>query len=138
MGERTVNWLVYTCLIGLVPVISRAFIWSVSKSGIEPLAISDLVAFGLVLHASNIHEINSEKETNSKWKIVHNGFSVLFLVIYSLILTTTIATMENLNIDSIRNSTIFLCVVSFLLSFSIFYRKRTEERIVRERKEGVA
>jgi hypothetical protein len=133
MGERTIAWLIYTCLIGLIPVISRVFIWSVSKSGIEPIAISDLVAFGLVLHASNIHMINAGEETESRLKIVHNGLSVLFLVIYSIILMATVADIESIDYSSLRSSTLILCVVSFALSFSIFYERNAEEKVLTER-----
>jgi len=136
MGEKTIAWLIYTCLIGLIPVISRMFIWSVSKSGIEPVAVSDLVAFGLVLHASNIHMINSGVKTESRLKIVHNGFSVLFLVIYSIILMATIANINSIDYSSLKSSTLILCIISFVLSFSIFYERNTEAKSLVE--SGIA
>ncbi len=126
IGARTVNWLVYTCLIGLIPVISRGLLWLNSSSGVEPLAISDWVAFGLVLHSSNIHEVNAKNNFDTRWKSVHNGTSAIFIALYGLILFTTIAQSPNMNMTSLQHSTLALCFVSFLLSLSVFYERHQE------------
>jgi hypothetical protein len=125
MGERAVNWLVFTCLIGLIPVFSRLMVWANSNGGIEAVAVSDLVAFGLVLHASNINEVNTITARGPRWRAIHNGFSALFLVLYSL---PTISLVPNINLSSIRNTSLALCVVSFMLSFSIFFERHAVSR----------
>ncbi|MDO7834270.1 hypothetical protein Q4610_04355 [Sphingobium sp. HBC34] len=122
MSEHTVNWLIYTCLIGLVPVFSRLCVWIVSTSGVDPIAVSDLIAFGLVLHVSNIHQVNSLDEYDRRWKSVHNGLSSIFIVIYSLLMFTTIIKIDIINYKSIKIMSILLSLVSFMLSFSVFYR----------------
>lgn len=127
MGERTVNWLIYTCLLGLIPVIARFVVWLISKSGVELFAISDLVAFGLVLHSANINEVNRLRDPDAKWKTIHNGISIVFIVIYTLLLFSTISSSENLNQKSILSTTIILGIVSFLISYSVLRRAQLIE-----------
>ena len=58
MENKKIKWLIYTVLVGLIPILSRLLIWLVTKEGtVEMLNASDFVAFGLVLHISNINEI---------------------------------------------------------------------------------
>jgi hypothetical protein len=126
MSSRTVNWLVFTCLIGLIPVISRLLLWLNSNSGIDLFSTSDFVAFGLVLHSSNIQEVSAESNPDARWKSIHIGTSAIFIVLYGLILFTTIAQSPNIDKSSLQISTFLLCVVSFFLSFSIFYERYSE------------
>lgn len=127
MGERTVNWLVYTCLVGLIPVIARLALWAVSRSDVEPLAISDLVAFGLVLHSANINEVSRLKVADPRWTSVQNGLSIIFLILYGLILFTTILPSDKLDSSALLKSTIGMAVVSFLLSLTVLHRIWSEE-----------
>ena len=120
MGERTVSWLINTCLLGLVPVIARFLVWVISKEGVDPLAVSDLVAFGLVLHSANINEVNRVSGADSNWKTVHNGVSILFIVMYGVLLFATIASSSNLSRTSVLYTTVALSVASFALSWSVF------------------
>jgi hypothetical protein len=127
MGERTVNWLIYTCLLGLIPVIARLVVWLISTKGVDPIAISDLVAFGLVLHSANINEVNRIKDADSQWKTVHNGFSIVFIMVYALLLFGTIASSDNLNQSSILFTTLLLGLASLAISFSILKRAQLYE-----------
>jgi hypothetical protein len=101
-------------------------VWSVSKSGVEPLAVADLVAFGLVLHSANINEVSRFKNADARWTAVHNGASIVFLILYALILFTTILPEQQLDARSLLRSTVALCVVSFILSLAVFLRLQTE------------
>lgn len=94
----------------------------VANSGVDPVAVGDFVTFGLVLHVSNIHQVNVINDYDNKWKSVHNGVSSLFIVIYSLLMFTTITKIDTINYHSILKMSVILSVVSFMLSFSIFYR----------------
>lgn len=127
MGERTVNWLIYTCLLGLIPVIARLVVWLISTKGVDPIAISDLVAFGLVLHSADINEVNRIKDADSQWKTVHNGFSIVFIMVYALLLFGTIASSDNLNQSSILFTTLLLGLASLAISFSILKRAQLYE-----------
>jgi hypothetical protein len=128
IAERTVEWLIYTCLLGMIPVIARFTVWLVSNSGVEPLAISDLVAFGLVLHSANIHEVTRLSQADTRWRTVNNGFSITFIVVYALLLFTTISPSKTINQSSLLIVTLGLCAASFLLSLSILLRGQAEER----------
>jgi hypothetical protein len=125
---RTVEWLVYTCLLGLIPVAARLLVWSVSAKGVEPVAISDLVAFGLVLHSANIHEVGRLESADRRWTAVQYGISITFIVFYALLMFTTILSSDNLNQNAILRLSIAFCVVSFLLSISVLLRAQAEER----------
>ena len=126
MGERTVNWLIYTCLLGLVPVVARLLVWVISNSGVDVLAISDLVAFGLVLHSANINEVNRSSHSDPEWQTVHNGVSILFIVLYALLLFATISSPTNLNKTSLLYTTLLLSAVSFGLSWNVFKRAQVD------------
>ena len=127
MGERTVEWLIYTCLLGLIPVAARLLVWSVSAKGVDPVAVSDLVAFGLVLHSANIHEVGRLGAADRRWKAVHYGISITFIVFYALLMFTTILTSDNLNQGAILRLSIAFCVVSFVLSLSVLLRAQALE-----------
>lgn len=120
------NWLVNTCLLGLLPVLARLVVWSLYNSGVEPLATSDFIAFGLVLHSANINEVNRIAGDDESWHIKHNGISIIFIVVYALILFgVTIPSKEVDTANALRYS-LGLSVVSFLISATVFFRARSE------------
>jgi hypothetical protein len=125
MGENTVNWLINTCLLGLIPVIARLLVWAMSTDGIDPIAVSDLVAFGLVLHSANVNEVSRVGGDDSNWRTIHNGVSVLFICIYGLLMFAAISSPNNINESSILHTTAFLGFASFALSWSIFWRAKS-------------
>ncbi len=58
MENKKVKWLIYTVLVGLIPILSRFLVWGVTEPGIVSfITASDFIAFGLILHISNINEI---------------------------------------------------------------------------------
>lgn len=118
MTERLAGWIITTCLFGLLPVIARAFVWTLFNSGVEPIAISDLVAFGLVIHSANIGEI-SRSSISDTWKTVLIGLAVVFIVLYALLLFTTIASDGDMNHEALLRATIWLSVGSFILGLSV-------------------
>lgn len=128
MTERTATWLMFTCLVGLIPVIARLLLWLLSKEGIEPFATSDLISFGLVLHTVNVNEVNRIADTDTVWKTVHNGLSILFITIYALLLFLTISVPQNIDLSSVLATTFAMGLVSFLLSLSIMTRIQAIER----------
>ncbi|MGV2929520.1 hypothetical protein ACE3G8_00355 [Vreelandella venusta] len=132
MENRKVKWLIYTVLVGLIPIVSRVLIWGVTQPGtISILAASDFIAFGLILHISNINEIEHLGDGEKTWKTIQNGTSILFIALYS-ILFSLIMISEGLPdfIDSkvIKMCVIALAIVSFLISFSVFHRVSTIQK----------
>ena len=58
MENKKVKWLIYTVLVGLIPMLSRLLVLTVTQPGVVSLIeASDFIAFGLILHISNINEI---------------------------------------------------------------------------------
>lgn len=126
MVDRRIKWLAYTVLVGVIPIGSRFLIWLVSNSNTMPLFNpADFVAFGLVLHISNINEIEHIRAKNYNWKTMQNGISLAFIVFYGVLYALTVmsdASPGYINIESIRNSVMVLCLVSLFLSYSVFHR----------------
>ncbi|WNK21305.1 hypothetical protein P1P91_06430 [Halomonas piscis] len=126
MVDRRVKWLAYTVLVGLIPIGSRFLIWLVSTSNTMPLFNpSDFVAFGLVLHISNINEIEHIGANDHNWKTIQNGVSLAFIVFYGVLYALTVMSDMSpgiINLETIKYSAMILCVVSLFLSYSVFHR----------------
>lgn len=126
MENRKIKWLIYTVLVGLIPIISRFLVWGVTQSGIvNILAASDFIAFGLILHISNINEIEHLSDSNRSWKTIQNGTSILFIALYSVLFCLTMLSEGVPSfVDSqvIKTCVIVLALISFSISFSIFHR----------------
>lgn len=116
------KWLIWTVLIGLVPTITRFIAWLLTKDGVVDswLTYSDLVAFGLVLHVSNLNEVGHASALfKERWKHVQIGVSVFFVIVYGVIMGGSIAAGDNLDSTSVLRFTVVLSTVSFLLSYSV-------------------
>ncbi len=122
--NKRIKWLVYTVAVGLIPIISRFLIWLViSNKTVNLLSASDFVSFGLVLHISNINEIE-HFTLNKSWKTIQNGISIIFISFYGL-LFSLVSISENNNIfdkNVLLCCTIFLAAISFLISYSVYDR----------------
>lgn len=126
MENKKIKWLIYTVLVGLIPIISRFLVWGVTQSGIvNILAASDFIAFGLILHISNINEIEHLSDSDKSWKTIQNGTSILFIALYSVLFCLTMLS-EGVPgfVDShvIKVCVIALALISFSISFSVFHR----------------
>ncbi|WP_299660847.1 hypothetical protein [uncultured Psychromonas sp.] len=126
MGTKKNKWLIYTVLVGLIPILSRLLVWLVTEPGVVSLiTASDFIAFGLVLHISNINEIEHLTSDEKSWKTTQNGTSITFIAFYSVLLALIMiseGTPSIVNPDVIKYCTIVLAFISFLISFSIFHR----------------
>lgn len=126
MDTRFYKWFVYTVLIGLVPVLCRLCVWLVTKDGtVDVVAPADFVMFGLVLHIAIINEMEHLEEYANEFKTFQNGISGIFLIIYGLLFAMTL--LPNLvDLDTIQKCLYSLSFVSFLLGFSVFYRRKAK------------
>ncbi|MBB1350164.1 MULTISPECIES: hypothetical protein [unclassified Pseudoalteromonas] len=126
MSTKKNKWLIYTVLVGLIPILSRFLVWLVTEPGVVSLiTASDFIAFGLVLHISNINEIEHLTSDEKSWKTTQNGTSITFIAFYSVLLALIMiseGTPSIVNSDVIKYCTIVLAFISFLISFSIFHR----------------
>ena len=129
-----VKWLIYTVLVGLIPVLSRMLIWLISQD--RTMAIfnaSDFVAFGLVLHISNINQIEHFSDGQKSWKTIQNGTSIAFISFYSVLFASYLLGQSNpglINVEAIKYVSMVLSIASFSISFSVYDRisKLVEDR----------
>lgn len=127
MPNNKTKWLAYTVLVGLIPILSRVFVWLTAKTdSMQLLAAPDFVAFGLVLHISNINELEHvASEPNKGWKTIQNGVSLIFVALYSVLYAVLLIGEKNPNLIDMKAMlacVITLASVSFVLSLSIFHR----------------
>lgn len=123
MGNKKIKWLIYTVLVGLIPILSRLIVWTVTKEGsVNLLSPSDFVAFGLVLHISNINEIEHFSGVEREWKTAQNGISIAFIAFYSVLFALTLVGENIVDVTAITICTIVLSTVSFLISYSVYNR----------------
>lgn len=123
MGNKKIKWLIYTVLVGLIPILSRLIVWLVTIEGsVSLLSPSDFVAFGLILHISNINEIEHFAGIEKAWKTAQNGISIAFIAFYSVLFALTLVGENIVDINAISVCTVVLSVVSFLISYSVYDR----------------
>lgn len=123
MKDKKIKWLIYTVLVGLIPILSRSLAWLVTNAGaVEFLSPSDFVAFGLVMHISNINEIEHFNNVGKSWKTIQNGISIAFIAFYSVLYSFTLVGDKIVDILAITYCSIFLAFVSFLISYSVYDR----------------
>jgi hypothetical protein len=135
MTSRKTKWLIYTVLVGLIPILSRSLVWLVTNAGtINFLSPSDFVAFGLVLHISNINEIEHFDNVGKEWKTVQNGISIAFIAFYSVLFSLTLIGDNVVNISAITYCALSLAVVSFLISYSVYDRISKSEIVDEEKR----
>ncbi|MBN5142305.1 hypothetical protein JY471_07195 [Stenotrophomonas maltophilia] len=133
MKGKKVKWLIYTVLVGLIPVLSRLMVWSVTSPGsVALISSSDFVAFGLVLHISNINEIEHFSGVDREWKTIQNGTSIAFIALYSVLFALTIIGGGLIDGAAMNVCTLILSMVSFLISYSVYDRISRVEAVVGE------
>lgn len=101
-------------------------VWLASKSGtVDFLSGADFVALGLVLHISNINEIQHLSDPDPSWVTVRLGISLLFIVFYGVLFAMTLlagAPTSPIDPQVAKFAPIVLGVVSLLISYSVFDR----------------
>ena len=127
MTYRKTKWFVYTVLVGLIPLLARVFVYLfLQETNIDFLFHeTDLVIFGLILHITNINELEHLESEDKAWKTIQNGISIFFIVMYAVIFSSSCIGSVNpgmFNKSMMWWSSLILSVVSFLVSYSIFDR----------------
>jgi len=123
------KWLIYTVLIGLTPLICRAFI-CLFRNDLEIdyiFNVVDMVTFGLVLHVSNINELEGQVHTQENNKSTYIGLSTFLIVIFSVFLgiayLAELETTNNYNLPRIKICTGILSIFSLFFSYTIYQRQ---------------
>jgi hypothetical protein len=123
MQTARTKWLAYTVLVGLLPIFSRFLVWLVTKQGsIEPFAPQDFIAFGLVLHISNINEIEHLVGADRSWKTTQNGMSAFFIAIHGVLFCLTLIGGDAIDQQAIMYCVAAIALTSLSISYSLFNR----------------
>ena len=90
-----------------------------------PFNAADFIVFGLILHISIINEIEHFNDSQTSWKTIQNGTSITFITCYGVLFAAHLLGQSNpglIDAAAIRYAAIGFSVVSFLLSYSTYYR----------------
>lgn len=129
MEFRHTKWLMYTVVIGLIPIILRFFLYFTLSNNysINIISLSDIAIFGLIIHISIINELEHYSDKN--WKIKQTVVSMLFIIIYSFLFALITFSNEVLVIFD-KNITILIILmsfVSFFIGYSVHYNSSLKE-----------
>ena len=80
------------------------------------------MAFGLILHISNINEIEHFSGADQEWKTSQNGISITFIAFYSVLFALTLVGEAIVDVQAIKICTVALSAVSLLISYSVYDR----------------
>lgn len=124
--ETKIKWLIYTVLVGLIPILSRLLVWqTMTNYSVDAFCATDFVAFGLVLHISNINEIGYIQSIDKTWKTLQSGASIIFVVFYGVLFALALVAEKNssiFNVVTINRIIFVLSGLSFLISYSVYDR----------------
>ena len=126
MTDRKAKWLMYTVTLGLLPALLRLMIGLTSPDeDIDLFSAVDFILFGLVLHISNINELEHFTYGEKSWKTIQNGASLAFLALYCGLYVSHLhgETGTILLIVSM-----LMGISSFLISFTVYNRTSADER----------
>lgn len=132
--KRT-NWFIYTVLIGLVPLFVRLIIYLISTNkDVNYVCNSvEIISFGLVLLITNINELEGDTSFNEVTRKWYKGLSIVFAVLFAAFLGIAYLSenpkaTEILSINplKIRDLSLGMTLISFLMSFSIYYRFKSK------------
>ena len=131
MPNRKVKWLIYTVLVGLIPALLRMLIWLISQNrDADILNAVDFIVFGLILHISNINEIEHFDEGERSWKTIQNGVSLVFITFYSVLFASHLLGDANPGLidgAAIKAISMLLGLLSFMISFVVYNRISKDE-----------
>lgn len=126
IASKKVKWLIYTVLVGLIPILSRFIVWLVTQQGtVDLFNGGDFVAFGLVLHISNINEIEHVGSPERAWKTVQTGVSIVFIAFYGVLFTLALLASSPPSVVDLKitkYSVMVLSAVSLIISYSVYDR----------------
>ena len=125
MTNGKAKWLMYTVLVGLIPVILRLLIWAISQNrdDMDMLNTADLVVFGLILHISIINQIERFGDGESLWRTILNGTSFVSITGYGLLFAAYLLDQSNpglINQEAAKYLAISFSLVSFIIGFSVY------------------
>jgi len=131
---KKTKWLIYTVIIGLIPFFIRTFIALFDKTATFNYWLNegDFIVLGLVLNLTNINELEDRNFEDKIWKTKNIGVSVIFIALFAAVFAiVTYADFKvnpDLNRSMVKGCSIFLALVSFIFSYSIYNRLTVLEK----------
>jgi hypothetical protein len=121
METRRLRWIVYTVMVGFIPIVSRGFAWPVTRDGaVEPVAASDFVALGLILQISTINEME-HANASAALRTVQHGLAVMFISIYSALYAFVLVGDTIVDTVALGRCAIGLALLSLFLNCTFYY-----------------
>lgn len=110
--RRSLNWLIYTVGVALIPILFRCLTWSFTTSNlIAPISIADFLLFSLIIQLSIINEISHiNDKAHYEWKHNNIGFSTLWIVFITFMLTLTFLSEADPNLVK-ANVLLWCCII---------------------------
>lgn len=80
------KWLIYTLVVGLIPVLIRLLMWAATAaSQVQPLTASDFITLGLIIHVSILNETEHLPISEQVGRALLNSISTLFITCYGVL-----------------------------------------------------
>lgn len=118
------KWLIQTLLVGLIPILTRLLMWATTTTGqVPPLAASDFITLGLVVHASILNETGHLLISEQALRALLNSVSILVITCYGVLYTLTTLGEKNaelIKVQLVLPMSIVFCALSTTLGLTIF------------------
>jgi hypothetical protein len=122
------KWLAHTLLVGLIPVLTRLLMWAAATGAhIQPLAASDFITLGLVVHVSMLNEAGHLLVPDKALRALLNSTCTLFITCYGALYTLSTLGERNaelINVPTVLAMSIALCVASVALGLILFQTRK--------------
>jgi hypothetical protein len=120
------KWLIYTVIVGLIPILARLMVYFLAPDAAKSFmwSATDISAFGLVLNISNINAVENE-DVDAQWRTWCNGLSVMHVVfITGLFILSFTTELQPGFLDTSRliQVAVLLGCTSFILGLTVYNR----------------
>lgn len=121
------KWLIYTVLLGAIPIFTRLLIRSLATSETSMAWVNeaDVIGFGLILAITNISGLEHNMQINERAKTTNIGLSLLLIVLLTALFAAS--SFQDLHagaldIGKIRLASIILASACLIYSYAIWDR----------------
>lgn len=118
------KWLIQTLLVGLIPILTRLLMWATTTADhVHPLAASDFITLGLVVHASILNETGHLLISEQALRALLNSVSILVITCYGVLYTLTTLSEKNaelIKVQLVLPMSVVFCALSTTLGLAIF------------------
>ena len=85
---NTTKWLIFTVLLGVVPILARLVVsLVVTAPGAPRYDAGDLIAFGLLLVVTDINYLEHQQNVDPTWKTTRIGFALVLALLLAVLFT---------------------------------------------------